>query len=261
MGVQVHRLSMKCGQLVFFAVALVLPSLQVAAQDVECKKGKQDFEVSFNSGDSSRFYTAGKKYKKNMKCTANYKMGDCTEASITCSKFNLNNRRKSCRKGDKLVITDSWGAFDFCQQDGPMEFPVYGDFTMFFKSDRKKQGPGLDCDVTCVDSGSGSGEGSGESGGGENGGGENGGGENGGGENGGGESSDCYCGLAKRGTRIVGGEVTEVNEYPWQVGLVNKGYTTVWCGGALIGNQWVLTAAHCTQRSASSLQVLLGEHG
>ena len=33
----------------------------------------------------------------------------------------------------------------------------------------------------------------------------------------------CFCGLAERVTRIVGGEDTEVNEYPWQAGIVSKG--------------------------------------
>jgi len=73
--------------------------------------------------------------------------------------------------------------------------------------------------------------------------------------------SDCKCGLAKRSTRIVGGKVTEVNEYPWQVGIVTAGSSSVWCGGSLISNRWILTAAHCTEgESASRIQALLGEH-
>ena len=62
-------------------------------------------------------------------------------------------------------------------------------------------------------------------------------------------ASDCQCGLAKRNTRIVGGEETEMNEYPWQAQLsVGDGL----CGGSLINSEWVLTAAHCTQGEASN---------
>ena len=67
--------------------------------------------------------------------------------------------------------------------------------------------------------------------------------------------------MAKRSSRIVGGTVTEKNEYPWQVGLVNKDDNYVWCGASLISNQWILTAAHCTAGEAlGDLQVLLGVH-
>merc|ERR1719510_1311685 len=77
-----------------------------------------------------------------------------------------------------------------------------------------------------------------------------------------GESCDCNCGEAQRATRIVGGEETEVSEYPWQAGLVDKGGSMVWCGGSLVNSKWVLTAAHCTDNNvkAKNIQVLLGEH-
>jgi len=72
----------------------------------------------------------------------------------------------------------------------------------------------------------------------------------------------CYCGLAERATRIVGGQDTEVNEYPWQAGLVSPyDPSYVWCGGSLISSRWVLTAAHCTAGSNfKDIEVLLGEH-
>jgi len=75
-------------------------------------------------------------------------------------------------------------------------------------------------------------------------------------------SDDCYCGLAKRKltTTIVGGQETGVNEYPWQVLLTYWGVFI--CGGSLISDQWVLTAAHCVNEGTkeSDVKVFLGEH-
>jgi len=70
-------------------------------------------------------------------------------------------------------------------------------------------------------------------------------------------STSCKCGRARRVSRIAGGVETEENEYPWQVGLI----TTVgeFCGGSLISNKEVLTAAHCTQ-DVGTMHVLVGEH-
>jgi len=74
-------------------------------------------------------------------------------------------------------------------------------------------------------------------------------------------TSSCQCGIPNRSNRIVGGVETEVNEYPWQVGLVSRFGKQPWCGGTLISNKHVLTAAHCTVNTqASNIRVLLGEH-
>jgi len=76
-----------------------------------------------------------------------------------------------------------------------------------------------------------------------------------------GNTENCNCGIPNRSNRIVGGVETETNEYPWQVGLVSSSGSRPWCGGTLISNQHVLTAAHCTAGSSpSSISVLVGEH-
>ncbi|XP_047500412.1 trypsin-1-like isoform X2 [Penaeus chinensis] len=69
----------------------------------------------------------------------------------------------------------------------------------------------------------------------------------------------CPCGVPNRSTRIVGGVVTEKNEYPWLVGLSQSGDTSnhPFCGGSVYNDVWVLTAAHCVDGSSpSSVEIL-----
>lgn len=50
-----------------------------------------------------------------------------------------------------------------------------------------------------------------------------------------------------RQARVVGGEDGENGEWCWQVALINS-LNQYLCGAALIGTQWVLTAAHCVTK-------------
>jgi len=80
----------------------------------------------------------------------------------------------------------------------------------------------------------------------------------------------CKCGI--KGTkqthfRIMGGKTTDVNEYPWQVSfslLEKNHYEGHLCGGSLINDQWILSAAHCFEDYPRNIpriwRVVLGDH-
>lgn len=56
-----------------------------------------------------------------------------------------------------------------------------------------------------------------------------------------------YRKTLNRRARVVGGEDGENGEWCWQVALINS-MNQYLCGAALIGTQWVLTAAHCVTK-------------
>uniref|UniRef100_A0A3Q2DTD4 Peptidase S1 domain-containing protein n=1 Tax=Cyprinodon variegatus TaxID=28743 RepID=A0A3Q2DTD4_CYPVA len=56
--------------------------------------------------------------------------------------------------------------------------------------------------------------------------------------------SFSVCGQPSLNTRIVGGQAAPPGSWPWQVSLHIYDH---FCGGSLISDQWVLTAAHCVQ--------------
>jgi len=65
----------------------------------------------------------------------------------------------------------------------------------------------------------------------------------------------------------VGGTDADRFEFPWQISIrrwsvkLNRWYHS--CGGAIIDNQWILTAAHCSMGrniSVDNFRIRVGEH-
>ncbi|XP_013378635.1 SCO-spondin [Lingula anatina] len=80
------------------------------------------------------------------------------------------------------------------------------------------------------------------------------------------EPSSCFPDLSQCGIRnsgpsaaIVGGTEATPHSWPWQVRMyIPPGYM---CGGVLITDEWVLTAAHCIQStSPTGYQAIIGDH-
>uniref|UniRef100_A0A8C4U2X3 Transmembrane serine protease 6 n=1 Tax=Falco tinnunculus TaxID=100819 RepID=A0A8C4U2X3_FALTI len=72
----------------------------------------------------------------------------------------------------------------------------------------------------------------------------------------------CDCGLQAPLSRIVGGVNSVEGEWPWQASLQVRGRHI--CGGTLVADRWVVSAAHCFQderlASASIWTVYLGKY-
>ncbi|XP_043206124.1 serine protease 33-like [Amphibalanus amphitrite] len=64
-------------------------------------------------------------------------------------------------------------------------------------------------------------------------------------------------------TRIVGGSEVPYGAFPWQaeIKVLQDGYRTHQCGGAVISQQYILTAAHCVvTHNKDDYMVILGDH-
>ncbi|KAJ8718949.1 hypothetical protein PYW07_016505 [Mythimna separata] len=69
----------------------------------------------------------------------------------------------------------------------------------------------------------------------------------------------CKCGERNEVSRIVGGDEAGINEFPWMARL--SYFKRFYCGGMLINDKYVLTAAHCVKGFMwFMIKVTFGEH-
>jgi secreted trypsin-like serine protease len=70
-----------------------------------------------------------------------------------------------------------------------------------------------------------------------------------------------FTGIKAEEVKITGGTGTTISSFPWQVYYESGDYT---CGGSIISENWIITAAHCTQNddgsaiAASDMSVTVG---
>uniref|UniRef100_A0A3B4D6R8 Peptidase S1 domain-containing protein n=1 Tax=Pygocentrus nattereri TaxID=42514 RepID=A0A3B4D6R8_PYGNA len=60
------------------------------------------------------------------------------------------------------------------------------------------------------------------------------------------------------GSRVVGGHFAVKGAWPWQVSI--QWMSSHICGGSILNHLWILSAAHCFNKSYSTLQVVAGLH-
>ncbi|XP_071512845.1 trypsin-1-like [Panulirus ornatus] len=182
-------------------------------------------------------------YPPNENCQWSFQADDPEDTLTVVCSFNVRASRRC--SADKLTFTEfETGGYAtsvrYCGNHGTITYNSYGPQVIAtFRSNRRGSAPGFSCTVS-VDGEETTTEAPTTPDVGET------------------PSPGCPCGNVNRATRIVGGQETEVNEYPWQIGLVTSSYNLI-CGGSIISKDWVLTAAHCVDGSNVAF-VLIGDH-
>ncbi|CAG0886008.1 unnamed protein product [Cyprideis torosa] len=68
------------------------------------------------------------------------------------------------------------------------------------------------------------------------------------------------CTTTIQADKVVGGKPANVGSWPWAALLVYDDQLAIRCGGLLIADGWILTAAHCVKNGIRPNLVRLGDH-
>ncbi|XP_026462775.1 trypsin-2-like [Ctenocephalides felis] len=66
-----------------------------------------------------------------------------------------------------------------------------------------------------------------------------------------------WIGFPEGFPRVVGGQTAKPHQFPWQVSLQRSGKHL--CGGSILNDRWVLTAAHCIS-GTENYEAVVGKH-
>ncbi|XP_063876161.1 trypsin-1-like [Scylla paramamosain] len=216
---------------------------------VQPKEGTRQSSVecgthSLSSGSTTIIMSPNypKKYLNNYNCNWVFVPPAGSALSLSCQAFDVKASRL-CKR-DYLLVKDDAGLYEKLCGSEPFRIDdIEGNLDIIFKTNRWGKATGFTCEIETTSaavSGSTSSPTASTNPSSED---------------------DCSCGVRNTAIRIVGGVETEKNEYPWQVALVSRNGNRPFCGGSIISDQWILTAAHCVNSATpSGDEVIIGEH-
>jgi len=121
-----------------------------SADDVVCTKRMREV-VTIDEGDVFSFKTqAGPRYASKSRCVVTYKTGpSCSSINFSCSKFDLNSKKKSCKGGDKMIILADGKKKLYCKKSPP-NVTTSNTLKVVFTSNKKTVARGAVCTAKCA---------------------------------------------------------------------------------------------------------------